>query len=294
MRLKKIEKKFKVIKDGEFLNLIKLDEIENLEKCLTFSEKKLSKELLSSKKVTSIICKKEDVKEYLNLNIGIIESNDPKNDFFEVMNYLSEETDFYYRKRPSEVSEKAVIAENVYIDSEDVRIEEEVVIDSGSVIKKGSIIKKGAYIGPNTVIGAESFSYFSSEKKKVLSSKRAVIEENVHLLGGVIVEKGVHRDTVVGKNTKVAVGSIIEHDTIIEDDNMICAGVVIAGRVKVEKSCYIGPNSTLRNNIVLGEKTTVSMGSVVTKSTVGNERVTGNFAISHNEFLSKIKASKGN
>lgn len=289
MKLSELNLDLNIIKDGEFKNLIKIDEIESLERSLIFATNKIPEEILKDKNISAVICSSDYTDYYNQFTIGIIESPTPKDLFFKIINYLSNNTDFYYKREKSIISKTAEISENVFVAETDVVIEGGVVIESGSVIKEGTIIGKKSYIGPNCIIGAESFSYFGENKTKVKSSKKIIIKKNVELLGGNIVEKGVHRDTYIGENTKIAIGSIIEHDTIIEEENMICAGAVITGRVKIEKSCYIGPNSTIRNNIVLGEKTVVSMGAVVTKSTKGHERVTGNFAIGHEEFLKKIK-----
>lgn len=289
MELSDLNLNLNIVKNGNFENLIKIDETKFLEKSLIFTDNKISEKILKEKNISVVICSSIYIDYYNKFNIGIIESSTPKDLFFEIMNYLSDKTDFYYKKAKSIISKTARIKKNVFIAETDVIIEEGVVIESGTVIKEGITIGKNSYIGPNCTIGAESFSYFGENKTKVRSSKKIIIGENVELLGGNIIEKGVHRDTCIGKNTKIAVGTIIEHDTIIEEENMICAGAVITGRVRIEKSCYIGPNSTIRNNIVLGEKTLVSMGAVVTKSTKGNERVTGNFAIDHDKFIDNLK-----
>lgn len=290
MRLSELRNDFNIYNDGEFLNLIKLDEMIEKNFNLIFVENKIDKNLLMKKKISCVICYESDSEYYKKMNIGVVISSNPKEDFFRIMNFLSEKTRFYYTGEKNEISLTSKIGNHVYLDKTDIIIEDGVIIESGSIIKQGVIIKKNAYIGPNTIVGAESFSYFGKKKEKVKSSKKIIIGENVHLLGGNIIEKGVHRNTEIGKNSKLAVGVIIEHDTIIEKETMICAGAVIAGRVIIGKNSYIGPNSTIRNNIILGEKTIVSIGSVVTKSTKGKERITGNFAISHDKFIENLKA----
>ena len=44
-------------------------------------------------------------------------------------------------------------------------------------------------------------------------------------------------------------------------------------------------------NQMIGNKAKISIGSVVTKPVMENERVTGNFAIEHSKFLENIKKS---
>ena len=67
------------------------------------------------------------------------------------------------------------------------------------------------------------------------------------------------------------------------------AGVILAGRVKIGKNSYLGPNCTVKNGLFLGENSKISMGAVVTKNVGDNETVTGNFAIPHKKFLEVFK-----
>ena len=67
------------------------------------------------------------------------------------------------------------------------------------------------------------------------------------------------------------------------------AGVIVCGRVKIGENSYLGPNCTIKNGLILGENSKVSMGAVVTKNVNENEVVTGNFAISHEQFIKNLK-----
>ena len=89
MKVSNIELDLNIIRNGEFENLIKLDETKALEKTLTFLEKNVSEELLNSKNISVVICPKEHVDYYKKQSLGIIQSENPKETFFNLMNYYS-------------------------------------------------------------------------------------------------------------------------------------------------------------------------------------------------------------
>lgn len=52
---------------------------------------------------------------------------------------------------------------------------------------------------------------------------------------------------------------------------------------------WIGPGVTITNGIEVGNKASISIGSVVTKSVNDGSTVTGNFAIDHSKFIEHMK-----
>ena len=49
------------------------------------------------------------------------------------------------------------------------------------------------------------------------------------------------------------------------DHCFISSHVVVSGCCTIKESCFLGVNSTLRDNITIGEKTIVGAGAVVLK-----------------------------
>lgn len=70
---------------------------------------------------------------------------------------------------------------------------------------------------------------------------------------------------------------------------MIVANSGIGGRVKIGYDAWIGFGVTIRNGVTIGNNSRTNMGVVVTKNVNDGEVVTGNFAISYNEFIVKLK-----
>ena len=85
----------------------------------------------------------------------------------------------------------------------------------------------------------------------------------------------------------------IAHAAKIGKRTMIVANSGIGGRVTIGKDSWIGFGTTIRNGVTIGDKARINMGAVVTKSVKEYESVSGNFAISHEEFIRRLKMQRG-
>lgn len=164
-------------------------------------------------------------------------------------------------------------------------IEDNVTIYPNTVIKKNSIIRAGSRIGGN---GFE-FSRFEDEILSIKSAGKVIIKENVEIQNNNTIDKGVFGETILSKNVKTDNLVHIGHDVIIGENTFLTACVEISGRVKIGKNSYFGPNCTIKNGIIIGENAKITMGAVVTKNVNDNETVTGNFAVSHTDYLKILK-----
>lgn len=248
--------------------------------------------LYSNKNVSCLICTEEIYeilkKEYLKNNkIEIIVSENPKDTFFKIQNYLVKETEFYFKSFSNIISEKAKIHLTAVIENKNIIIEDGVEIGANTIIHSNTVIKKNCKIGANCIIGGESFSF--NNFNKIYAGGKVILEENVELLGNNSIERGIYRDTVIKENTKISYGSVIEHDVEIGKNILICANVTITGRVKAGDNCYFGPGSVIRNGLEIKNNGRANMGAVVTKDIKENEHVSGNFAIEHKKYLRILK-----
>lgn len=281
----------KVEKDGEFNWLgLTAEEYEG-KKVLTFlNDEKYYKEIENNRSITCIVTTDEVAKKIEKDKYGIIISENPRKDFFELHNKLVKE-DFYFTKKENKISEKAVISKKATIGDYNIIIEDDVIIEAGVTIyenvtiKKGSIIRSGARVGGN---GFE-FSRFGKEVLSVEFAGDVFVDENVEIQNNTCVDRGVFDRTYLGKNVKVDNLVHIAHDVKVGDNTLVVACTLIGGRTRIGKNSYLGPNCTVKNGLVLGENSKVSMGAVVTKNVKDNEIVTGNFAIPHEQFIKNLK-----
>ncbi len=281
----------KVEKDGEFNWLGLTAEDYQGKKVLTFlNDEKYYKEIENNKSITCIITTEEVAKKIKENKYGVILSKNPRKDFFELHNKLVKEN-FYFTKKENKISKKAIISKNANIGEYNIIIEDDVIIEAGVTIYENVTIKKGAIIKSGTILGADGFQYIK-EKEEIIKAEPAgelEISKNVVIHNNTVIDKGIFGKTYIGDNTKIYNLVHIAHDSKIGKNVFLTAGVIVCGRVKIGENSYLGPNCTIKNGLILGENSKVSMGAVVTKNVNENEVVTGNFAISHEQFIKNLK-----
>ena len=281
----------KVEKDGEFNWLGLTAEDYEGKKVLTFlNDEKYYKEIKNNKSITCIVTTDEVAQKIEKGKYGIIISNNPRKDFFELHNKLVKE-DFYFTKRDNQISEKAYISEKANIGSYNIIIEDDVIIEAGVTIYENVTIKKGTIIKSGTILGADGFQYIRNKDDiiKVEPAGELEIAEDVVIHNNSVIDKGIFGKTFIGENTKIYNLVHVAHDSKIGKNVFLTAGVIVCGRVKIGANSYLGPNCTIKNGLFLGENTKISMGSVVTKDVKDDEVVTGNFAIPHKQFIENLK-----
>lgn len=281
----------KVEKDGEFNWLGLTAEDYEEKKVLTFlNDEKYYKEIENNKSITCIVTTEEVAQKIEKNKYGIIISNNPRKDFFELHNKLVKE-DFYFTKRDNQISEKAYISEKANIGSYNIIIEDDVIIEAGVTIYENVTIKKGTIIKSGTILGADGFQYIRNKDDiiKVEPAGELEIAEDVVIHNNSVIDKGIFGKTFIGENTKIYNLVHVAHDSKIGKNVFLTAGVIVCGRVKIGANSYLGPNCTIKNGLFLGENIKISMGSVVTKDVKDNEVVTGNFAIPHKQFIENLK-----
>ncbi|WP_314293353.1 DapH/DapD/GlmU-related protein [Fusobacterium periodonticum] len=281
----------KVEKDGEFNWLGLTAEDYHGKKVLTFlNDEKYYKEIENNKSISCIVTTKEVAQKIEKNEYGIITSENPRKDFFELHNKLVKEG-FYFTKKENKISEKACISEKANIGEYNIVIEDDVIIEAGVTIYENVTIRRGTIIKSGTILGADGFQYVRDKDDiiKVEPAGELEVADDVVIHNNSVIDKGIFGKTFIGENTKIYNLVHVAHDSKIGKNVYLTAGVIVCGRVRIGDNSYLGPNCTVKNGLILGEKSKVSMGAVVTKDVKDNEVVTGNFAILHKQFIENLK-----
>lgn len=105
------------------------------------------------------------------------------------------------------------------------------------------------------------------------------IAENVVLGEGIYIGKNavINSGASIGEMCIINTNAIIEHDCVIGKFTHISIGAILCGSVKVDNDCFIGANSTIRNNCCIASNCIIGMNSCVLKSIcIPNSKVYGN------------------
>jgi len=191
--------------------------------------------------------------------------------------------------RPSSMFGASGIASGAFVHP-DARMESGVTIDPGAVIGPGAEIGSGTVIGPAAVvgphvcigrdcaigahvtlahaligdrviihpgaaIGQDGFGFIMgpSGHRKVPQIGRVIIQDDVEIGAGTMIDRGANRDTVIGEGTKIDNQVQIGHNTQIGRHCVLVAQTGISGSVTVEDFVVLAARVGVINHITIGE-----------------------------------------
>jgi UDP-3-O-[3-hydroxymyristoyl] glucosamine N-acyltransferase len=170
------------------------------------------------------------------------------------------------------INQKARMGRDVYVGPysyiADCEIGNGTIIDGYVYIHDGVRIGQNVIIHTGVVIGAETTGFERNEIgewEKFPQISGVVIEDNVEIGANSVVCRGSLSDTFIGKGTKLDNLVRIGHGVRIGKHCIIITGAVICGSTKIGDYTWIGPLACIRENICIGNKVLIGMGSVVQK-----------------------------
>ncbi|MEB3220995.1 MAG: DapH/DapD/GlmU-related protein [Candidatus Sericytochromatia bacterium] len=195
--------------------------------------------------------------------------------------------------------EPSRIAPSAHIDARAYVAPSGVVIGPGVHIEPMVTILPGVEIGANSVVragsslGVEGFEHkrVAGGVLSVVHDRFVVIGEEVEIGANCTVARGLMgEDTQIGHQTKTDCLVHIAHCAKVGARCLVAAHAMIAGSAVIEDDVWIGPNASISSQVHVGQGAQVTLGAVVVRDVAPQERVTGNFAISHRDFLRDMKA----
>ncbi|MDI9472518.1 MAG: DapH/DapD/GlmU-related protein, partial [Bacillota bacterium] len=194
------------------------------------------------------------------------------------------------------IEENAKIHPLTSIASNNVQIGKNVVIEEFVVIRENTIIGNNSIIRAGSIIGGMGFE-FKNDGEVVMAIAHdggVIIGEHVEIQQNSCVDRAIYvwDNTVIGDYSKVDNLVHIGHGIKIGKRVMSTAGVIYGGRDIVGDDAWIGLNVTTRNAITIGKGARLNMGAVVTQDVPDYGSVTGNFAIDHSRFITKLKRER--
>ena len=272
LTLSEIAKIIDVKLDGEPNFIITgLNEIHNVEKGdLTFVDhQKYYGKAINSVATAILIDKKLKSKA----NKTFIFSDNPFRDYNILTNYFSK-----FEKCDSLISKKAKIGKGTILQpgvfiGNNVEIGKNCLIHSNISIYDSTIIGNNVIIHANTVIGADAFYYKKCGERynKLISCGGVIIEDNVEIGANCTIDRGVSRDTIIGKGTKMDNLIQIGHDTIIGKNCLFASQVGVAGIVIIEDDVVLWGQVGVQKDLTIGKGALVLGQSGVAKSIKGNK-----------------------
>ena len=191
-------------------------------------------------------------------------------------------------KGVSEISSDASI-HNLDSIGKNCSIQPYTIIDSNSTIGDNCIIGnrvsiKNSTIGDNCIIqsgatiGEDGFAYErypSGSLEHFPHLGRVIIGDNVDISANCSIARGSMTNTVIGEGTKLDALVHLAHNVKLGKNCEITAGTIIGGSTSVGDSTWTGLNSTLKDNIHVGNNVIVGAGAMVIKDVLDSDIVAG-------------------
>lgn len=203
-------------------------------------------------------------------------------------NGLAAKTRFLDKKIVGSRGSKNTISSSADIDFNHAVIGNSCHIGNQVVVGKNTIIGNNVIIGSGTIVGSEGFEIrrIRDELIPVVHVGGVTIHDNTVIGSHVCIDKSLFGEfTEIMENSRIDDSVHVAHGVIIGKRCSIAASVMIGGKVTIGDNVRIGPGAKISDQIIIADGAIISMGSVVTKDVLPGQRVTGNFAISHEKFL---------
>ena len=110
-------------------------------------------------------------------------------------------------------------------------------------------IGKNVIIKPFAVIGLDGFGFETDEKGlyKIPYKRRehkytVIIEDNVEIGAGCVIDRGSWRDSIIGEGTKLDNMVHTGHNSQIGKNCLLVVGTVLGGSCTMGDNCFVGMN----------------------------------------------------
>lgn len=197
------------------------------------------------------------------------------------------------------ISPKASLAQHVYVGPNAVvgaaTIGERTRIGSGAHVLDSVAIGKDCVIFPGAVIGGDGFGYERDEHgvpQKFPQLGGVSVGNHVDIGANTCIDRGALSDTIIEDDAKIDNLVHVAHNARIGRGAMIAANAVVAGSTIIGEGAWIGPGACVSDGLTIGPGAMVSLGAVVTRDVPARQRVTGNFAIPHEQFLKALRRNR--
>ena len=166
--------------------------------------------------------------------------------------------DFSKVSSGARIGRQCKIGDQVFI-GRNVEIGAETTLMSGVKIMDHVIIGNRCTIYPNAVIGTDGFGHVLGDENhlKIRHSGKVIIEDNVEIGSGTVIDRGSIGDTIIRKGAKLDNLIQVAHGVEIGE------GVVIAAQSGIAGSSKIGKGSMLGGQVGIAGHITIAPGSQI-------------------------------
>jgi UDP-3-O-[3-hydroxymyristoyl] glucosamine N-acyltransferase len=250
--------------------------------CYHVGEKGAS--LISQSKAGVILCKKA-LEGLIQQNPGsqVFYLDNPRLVFVQIMKQMYNNNPKVGISSNAVISRSAKIGSGCYIGDysvigENCKIGDNTIISDRVSLVQNCSTGNDCIIQPGVTIGADGFAferYQNGELERFPHIRGVKIGNNVEICANSSIARGSLSDTLIGDGTKIDALVHIAHNVVTGKNCELTAGTIIGGSTTLGDMCWTGLNSTLKDNIKVGNKALVAAGAAVIHDVQDEDIVAG-------------------
>jgi len=240
-------------------------------------------DLIAKSKAGVILCKKS-LRGLVHPRQGVqlIFLDKPRYVFVNLANKISVKQKLVGISPSAVISKTARIGDRCYIGEYTV-IGDNCEIGSDTIIYDKVTLVKDCSVGDRCVIhsgvtlGDDGFAFERDENNlyRFPHFGQVLIGNDVEICANSHIAKGSLSDTVISDGTKIDALVHISHNVFVGKNCEITAGAVIGGSAEIGNSTWIGLNSTVKDQIKIGNNVIVASGASVIHDVSDHDIVAG-------------------
>lgn len=251
-----------------------------------YYERQKAASFVSSSNAGVILCKK-DLEGFVHPQPGkkqqFIFLDNPRLAFVHIANQIYNKKKMIGISSHAIISESAKIGSNCYIGhfatiGDNCIVNDNTVICDKVTLVQNCSIGSGCIIQPCVTMGADGFAFErhpNGDLERFPHIRGVRIGNNVEVCANTNIACGSLSDTVIGEGTKVDALVQIAHNVKIGKNSEITTGTIIGGSTSIGDMTWTGLNSTLKDNIKVGNNVLVGAGAAVIKDVEDGDVVAG-------------------
>jgi UDP-3-O-[3-hydroxymyristoyl] glucosamine N-acyltransferase len=183
----------------------------------------------------------------------------------------------------SVISETAKIGSHCYIGDfvvvgDNCKIGDNTIIYDRVSLVQNCQIGDNCIVQPGVTMGADGFAFErhpTGELERFPHLGGVKLGNNVEICANTNIARGSLSDTIIGDGTKIDAMVQIAHNVVIGTNSEVTTGTIIGGSTSIGNMCWTGLNSTLKDNIKIGNNVLIAAGAAVIHDVQDGDIVAG-------------------
>lgn len=249
---------------NSFRPLSALDEAEPEDRTLTYLTSRQFAPALAGRRGLTVVTT-PGLLEFVPPENGVLLTGDqPLNSFYSILEVAGSMG--LFERLETFISGRAVVSATAIV-SPNVHVSDHAEIAPGAVILPNTYIGPGVVVNPNAVIGGDGFAPTTGNGRRIVSHVGGVwLAAGVRVGSSNCIDKGLWGDfTEIGSDTILGNLIIFAHGARAGRHCSIVASAAILGSVRLGEGVWVGPHTSVNQNLHIASHCYIGTGSVITR-----------------------------